>query len=135
MKEKLDTLWLEFVWENRSSIIKLLKNSEDFKWSDFNVTDWDLVDKREFNLLLQFILKIYWDENPSTIESQNYSRILQINNIWAISDQKESISWLSNMWLKFVDIWYFNSSWWIDIFWEDKLRQYIKNWYKKTEKK
>jgi hypothetical protein len=130
MREKLDKLWLEFVWNNRASIIKVMNNDSEFKMSWVNATDSNLMDKREFNILLQFILKINWEENPSTIESENYAKILRINQIWAISDKKEFHSWLSNIGTNFIKIWYFNSNWNIDIFWEDKLRQFVKNWYK-----
>ena len=130
VKERLDKLWLEFVWENRKSILKIMNNDSDLKISWVNATDENLIDKREFNVLLQFILKIYWDKNPSTVESTNYARILQINEVWAISDKKDFHSWLSNIGKKFVEIWYFNSTWWINVFWEDKLRQYVRNWYK-----
>ena len=129
-KEKLDKLWLDFVWKNRNSIFKVMINNSDFALNWINIEDNNLIDKREFNNLLQFILKIYWDENPSSIESVNYAKILKINEIWAISDKRNWFTWLSNIWQKFVEIWFFNSSWNVDIFWENKLRQYVKNWYK-----
>ena len=133
MNQKLDELWLEFVWENRKSIIKIMNNNSEFKASKVNANDTDLMDKREFNVLLQFILKINWEKNPSNIESDNYAKILKINNIWAISDKKDTFSWLSNIWKKFIEIWFFNSSWWINISWENNLRQYVISWYKNKE--
>ena len=133
-KEKLHTLWLDFVWENRDSIFKIMKNNSEFRWKQINITDKNLIDKREFNNLLQFILKIYGDKNPSSVESHNYARILQINNIWAISDKKNTNSWLSNIWQRFVKIWFFNNSWWLEINWEHNLRQYTRNWYKLENK-
>ncbi len=111
-----------------------MKNNSEFRWKQINITDKNLIDKREFNNLLQFILKIYGDKNPSSVESHNYARILQINNIWAISDKKNTNSWLSNIWEKFVKIWFFNNSWWLEINWEHNLRQYTINWYKLENK-
>lgn len=131
MREKLNYLGLDFVWENRDTFVKVLKNNSDLKWSDFDITDWNLIDHRELNILLQFILKISWEKKPSTEASKNYAKILEINNIWEISDNKNTFSGLSNIWQKFVDIWYFNSSWWVNLNWEHNLRTFVSNDYKK----
>jgi hypothetical protein len=127
MRQKLSYLWLDFVWEQRNIFINILKNNSEFSWSNFNSNDKDLINRTDFNILLKFILKIYWENNPTDLESENNAKIIKINQIWTLNNKKDTITWFSNIWMKFVEIWFFNSSWWVNLNWEYNLRQFVEN--------
>jgi hypothetical protein len=109
-KEKLELLGLDFVWKNRTEMIFLMKNTP---WFDdtgkIEITDKDYLNKSEFNHLLKFILFKttweYWGEYFT-----NMLKIREINGENELNNKRNFISGLSNVWQKFVDLWFLTQS-------------------------
>lgn len=109
-KEKLELLGLDFVWKNRTEMIFLMKNTP---WFDdtgkIEITDKDYLNKSEFNHLLKFILFKttwkYWGDYFT-----NMLKIREINGENELNNKRNFISGLSNVWQKFVDLWFLTQS-------------------------
>jgi len=135
MKQNLSALKLDFIWEQRHSIINIMNNKSEFASNYIDANDEDLIDKTDFNVLLKFILKVSWVTEPDDTLEQNYQKIRDKNNENAMWMEIDTHTWLSNIWLSFIKAWYLNSSWKPHIFWEDRLRVFVKNWYQNSEPK
>lgn len=127
MKEKLDELNLWFMWTFRQELISL---SWEILWTNWiNSIDRNFINKTELNKLLNLVLNIAWFKwTPGSI-SWTYSKIIAINWVWAISNKKDTIKWLSNIWMKLAsdDVWFINNDKSLNVNWKANV---LKN-YKK----
>lgn len=104
MKEKLDILWLDFVWKYRNDIITAMQNTHWFSWMKMD-TSWNYIDNTEFNNLLNYILTLLW-EKPANSYSWNISKILDYSKVWWLDDKKDNITKYGIIWTQFKELWY-----------------------------
>lgn len=126
MESDLNKLWLKFVWKYRNELIQIMKNTNIFKWKNIDNNDSDLINNVELNLLIQFILFSVWESFSTKYES-NYKKILIINEVWSIWSKKSKSWGISNIWIKFSELWFINTDWNLEPDWEEKLILNLKN--------
>ncbi len=117
-KQKLEKLGLDFVWDNREEFLFLMKNDDKFNdTGKIETTDNDYLNISEFNHLLQFILyKTTGDENTNDYYT-NMSKIRQINGENELNEKRNFVSGLSNIWQKFVELWFLTQSGTLNFHW------------------
>ena len=117
-KQKLEKLGLDFVWDNREEFLFLMKNDDKFNdTGKIETTDNDYLDISEFNHLLQFVLyKTTGDENTNDYYT-NMSKIRQINGENELNEKRNFVSGLSNIWQKFVELWFLTESGTLNFHW------------------
>lgn len=110
-KQKLEMLGLEYVWNNREEFLFLMKNDPNFNdTGKIEYADKDYLNISEFNHLLQFVLyKATGDTNTNDYFT-NMSKIRQLNGENELNEKRNFISGLSNIWQKFVELWFLTQS-------------------------
>ena len=117
-KQKLEKLGLDFVWNNREEFLFLMKNDDKFNdTGKIETTDNDYLNISEFNHLLQFVLyKTTGDTNTNDYYT-NMSKIRQINGENELNEKRNFVSGLSNIWQKFVELWFLTESGTLNFHW------------------
>ncbi|MCP4522755.1 MAG: hypothetical protein GY828_00890 [Candidatus Gracilibacteria bacterium] len=94
-KEKLDILGLDFVWKYREKFIPIIKTTPGFEDVKMDITD-DFINPIEFDNLLKYIITLLGKE-PSNSYSGNISKIINISQVSALDDKKNSITKYGNI--------------------------------------
>lgn len=103
-KEKLDILWLDFIWTYRSDYIETMKSTPWFMDSKMNVWD-DFINPVEFNNLLRFTLSLLW-EIPTDSYSWNISKIVKISSVSETDNKTDFVTWYGKIWTQLHEMWY-----------------------------
>jgi hypothetical protein len=112
-KEKMNSLNLWFVRKFRTSLIKAMNNLDWTSW--INTTDNNFINKSEVKKLLNFVLRVIWEEPWDTLSSVT-AKIILLNWWFFSQNKKDTISGLSNIWMKFFEKWILNTSWELDLY-------------------
>lgn len=103
-KEKLDILWLDFIWTYRSDYIETMKSTPWFMDSKMDVWD-DFINPVEFNNLLRFTLSLLW-EIPTDSYSWNISKIVKISSVSETDNKTDFVTWYGKIWTQLHEMWY-----------------------------
>ncbi len=106
LKETLKELNLDFVWKYKENFYKAMRN---IKWfAEINNLDWDNISKYELLNLLNFILKVIWEDWDFKDEEAAKQKIREINWWWIAWRKKDVFTELWPIWTIFEQKWYLN---------------------------